>query len=189
MEPESNQPAAPDPRAASTVPSGDTPCIVVTGLRKRFPDGEVLRGIDLLIRRGELVGFTGRSGSGKSTLLHILGGLDRGYEGKVSLLGQDLATLSDRALANLRNRHIGFVFQAFHLLNHLSCLDNVLLPNAFAQEPLGRHAGRGARDGRPASASAWVTAATVAPVRAVRWPEAAGGDCTGAAVSAGAAAV
>ncbi|MBL9042618.1 MAG: ABC transporter ATP-binding protein [Myxococcales bacterium] len=138
MEPESNQPAVPDPRAASEVPSGETPCIVVTGLRKRFSDGEVLRGIDLVIRRGELVGFTGRSGSGKSTLLHILGGLDRGYEGKVSLLGQDLATLSDRALANLRNRHIGFVFQAFHLLTHLSCLDNVLLPNAFAQEPLGR---------------------------------------------------
>ena len=127
-------PAGPSQSPASS--SGD--CIVITGLRKRYADAEVLRGIDLTVKRGELVGLTGRSGSGKSTLLHIMGGLDRGYEGQVALLGQDLARLSDRELAGLRNRHIGFVFQAFHLLSHLSCLDNVLLPNAFAVEPLSR---------------------------------------------------
>lgn len=122
---------------------GDSECIRVEGLRKRFAEAggagsEVLRGVSLSVRRGELCGLTGRSGSGKSTLLHIMGGLDRDYEGKVTLLGQDLAKLSDRALASLRNRHIGFVFQAFHLLSHLSCLDNVLLPNAFALDPLPR---------------------------------------------------
>ncbi|HNO67733.1 MAG TPA: ABC transporter ATP-binding protein [Pseudomonadota bacterium] len=121
----------------------DSDCIRVEGLRKRFAESggaesEVLRGISLAVRRGELVGLTGRSGSGKSTLLNIMGGLDRDYQGKVWLLGEDLAKLSDRALASLRNRHIGFVFQAFHLLSHLSCLDNVLLPNAFAVDPLPR---------------------------------------------------
>ncbi len=122
---------------------GDSECIRVEGLRKRFAesgsaDAEVLRGVSLSVRKGELVGLTGRSGSGKSTLLHIMGGLDREYQGQVSLLGHDLAKLSDQALANLRNRHVGFVFQAFHLLPHLSCLDNVLLPNAFAVDPLPR---------------------------------------------------
>ncbi|HNF96999.1 MAG TPA: ATP-binding cassette domain-containing protein, partial [Pseudomonadota bacterium] len=81
----------------------DSDCIRVEGLRKRFAESggaesEVLRGISLAVRRGELVGLTGRSGSGKSTLLHIMGGLDRDYQGKVWLLGEDLAKLSDRAL-------------------------------------------------------------------------------------------
>ena len=117
--------------------------ITVSNLRKRFGDTEVLRGIDLTIQRGEMVALTGRSGSGKSTLLHIIGGLDyrqggQSYQGKVELMGRDLGQLTDAELSALRNRHIGFVFQAFHLLSHLSCLDNVLLPNAFAHEPLSK---------------------------------------------------
>jgi putative ABC transport system ATP-binding protein len=117
--------------------------ITVSNLRKRFGDTEVLRGIDLTVARGEMVALTGRSGSGKSTLLHIIGGLDyrqggQSYEGKVELMGRDIGQLKDAELSALRNRHIGFVFQAFHLLSHLSCLDNVLLPNAFAQVPLAQ---------------------------------------------------
>ena len=127
------------PSESSTVPTAPPrpsdqatqDLITVSNLRKRFGDTEVLRGIDLTIQRGEMVALTGRSGSGKSTLLHIIGGLDyrqggHSYEGKVELLGHDIAQLTDAALSALRNRHIGFVFQAFHLLAHLSCLDNVL---------------------------------------------------------------
>lgn len=139
------------PSESSTVPTAPPrpsdqatqDLITVSNLRKRFGDTEVLRCIDLTIQRGEMVALTGRSGSGKSTLLHIIGGLDyrqggHSYEGKVELLGHDIAQLTDAALSALRNRHIGFVFQAFHLLAHLSCLDNVLLPNAFAASPLGQ---------------------------------------------------
>jgi len=115
-------------------------CILVKKLSKRYGtatgDPEVLRGVDLTVRRGEMLCLMGRSGSGKSTLLHIVGGLDREYEGSVSFFGEDFSRLSDQALANLRNQHIGFVFQAFHLLSHVSCLDNVLLPNAFSLSPL-----------------------------------------------------
>jgi putative ABC transport system ATP-binding protein len=80
----------------------------------------------------------GRSGSGKSTLLHVLGGLDREYRGSVQLFGQELLRLSDQKLSLLRNAKIGFVFQSFHLLDHISCVENVLLPNAFAESPLPR---------------------------------------------------
>lgn len=116
----------------------ESDCIWATGLTKRFPNAEtpVFSGVELKVRKGEMLGLMGRSGSGKSTLLHILGGLDRNYQGTVSFWGQNLAALSDRALAQLRNRHVGFVFQSFHLLPYISCLDNVLLPNAFAQQPM-----------------------------------------------------
>jgi len=120
------------------------PVVLAENIHKRFGalvgESEVLAGASLSIEAGELLALVGRSGSGKSTLLSIIGGLDRDFTGRVQVFGQDLGRLDDRGLSRLRNRHIGFVFQAFHLLDHLSCLENVLLPNAFAESPLSRTA-------------------------------------------------
>jgi ABC-type lipoprotein export system ATPase subunit len=88
----------------------------------------VLDGVDIGIERGEVVALLGRSGSGKSTLLHLLGGLDRPDEGTVIVAGRRLEEESERALAEIRRRHVGFVFQAFHLIPELSGEENVLLP-------------------------------------------------------------
>lgn len=95
--------------------------------------GEVraLCGVQLRIDAGEFVAITGASGSGKSTLLSVMGGLDREFEGRVRVDGVDLVGASDRTLSVFRNRSIGFVFQQFHLLPHLTVLENVLLPSAF----------------------------------------------------------
>jgi putative ABC transport system ATP-binding protein len=99
------------------------------------PDARVvLDGADLELRAGELLAVVGQSGSGKSTLLGILGGLDRHWTGRVEVLGQDLAKLSDAALSRLRGEKVGFVFQAFHLLGHLSVIDNVLAPSLFSRD-------------------------------------------------------
>lgn len=91
----------------------------------------VLRGVDFDVAAGEFVALVGRSGSGKSTLLGLLGGLDTDYTGELTVAGKDLRTLSDAELSAYRNSTIGFVFQAFHLLDHLSCEDNVALPALF----------------------------------------------------------
>jgi ABC-type lipoprotein export system ATPase subunit len=107
------------------------------GVHKSFRTGKtelpVLRGVDLEVADGEFVAVVGRSGSGKSTLLGILGGLDTDYRGEVEVGGQDLRKLSDARLSAYRNASIGFVFQAFHLLDHLSCIDNVALPAMFVR--------------------------------------------------------
>src|SRR5690606_35003783 len=83
------------------------------------------------VQRGEVVLLFGPSGSGKSTLLALVGGLDRQYTGGLELFGRDVARLSDAELSQLRGQRIGFVFQAFHLLEHLSVLDNVAAPALF----------------------------------------------------------
>jgi lipoprotein-releasing system ATP-binding protein len=88
----------------------------------------VLHGIDIEIRSGEFIAIIGQSGSGKSTLLNILGALDVATEGSVLIDGVDIATLSEDALAALRNRVVGFVFQFHYLLDELSCLENALTP-------------------------------------------------------------
>src|SRR5262249_23117849 len=94
----------------------------------------VLRGIDLALARGESLAVMGPSGSGKSTLLHILGTLERPSSGDVRLDGQDPFSLAEPALADFRNRHIGFIFQDHHLLPQCSVLENVLVPTLVTRE-------------------------------------------------------
>ena len=93
---------------------------------------KVLRGVSLDLKAGEIVALVGQSGSWKSTLLNIVGGLDTCDDGQVKVLGLDYRRARDRELAQLRNERIGFVFQAFNLLDHLSCVSNVMLPSSFS---------------------------------------------------------
>jgi lipoprotein-releasing system ATP-binding protein len=97
----------------------------------------VLKGINLMIARGEILAIVGASGAGKSTLLHILGTLDRPTSGSVLFEGQDLFQLSDQKQAEFRNRRIGFVFQFHHLLPEFTALENVCLP-AYIQNRSAR---------------------------------------------------
>jgi len=94
---------------------------------------KALDGVDLEIRKGEFVSITGPSGSGKSTMMHILGCLDRPTSGTYEFNGQLVSSLSDRQLAHIRNRSIGFVFQTFNLINRTSALDNVAVPLIYAR--------------------------------------------------------
>ncbi|MEN9799151.1 MAG: hypothetical protein RL653_2847 [Pseudomonadota bacterium] len=96
----------------------------------------VLADVSLEVGAGEFVAITGPSGSGKSTLLHVLGGLDRAFEGELRVAGQSLRGLDDRALSRFRNAALGFVFQSFHLVPHLDALANVALPARFAPAPV-----------------------------------------------------
>jgi putative ABC transport system ATP-binding protein len=119
----------------------DSPAVLVhaTGLRKDYGSGEglvrALDAVDLDVSRGEAVAVMGPSGCGKSTLLHLLGGLDRPSAGQLSVAGQRVDELSERALAALRRDEIGFVFQAFHLMDELTAQENVELPALIAGCP------------------------------------------------------
>jgi ABC-type lipoprotein export system ATPase subunit len=95
---------------------------------------QVLRGVSFDVEPGEFLALVGQSGSGKSTLLNIIGGLDKPDAGEVEVLGTDTIKAGDAKRARLRNQNIGFVFQAFNLLDHLTCLGNVTIPAAFAHD-------------------------------------------------------
>lgn len=102
---------------------------------------EVLRGVNLSVKKGEFAAIVGPSGAGKSTLLHIIGGLDSPSQGKVILEDTDIYALKDESLSRLRNERIGFVFQFYHLLAEFTVLENVLMPvliNNGARDTHGR---------------------------------------------------
>lgn len=101
---------------------------IVKTYRQGPQEVRALRGVDVIVERGELLAITGASGSGKSTLLHILGGLDRPDSGMVLLEGKDLSRATDEELAVLRRRRLGFVLQFFNLLPTLTALENVAFP-------------------------------------------------------------
>jgi ABC-type lipoprotein export system ATPase subunit len=113
-----------------------TAVVHARGLRKEYGSGEglvrALDGVDLDVNRGEAVAVMGPSGCGKSTLLHLVGGLDRPSAGALTVAGQRVGDLSERALAYLRRDEIGFIFQAFHLMDELTAQENVELPALLA---------------------------------------------------------
>jgi lipoprotein-releasing system ATP-binding protein len=102
------------------------------GIQKYYGNLWVLKGVDVDIKKGEIVSIVGPSGCGKSTLLHILGTLDEAMEGRIMLQQKEIHTLKGEALAVFRNRHIGFVFQFHHLLPEFSALENVCIPGWIA---------------------------------------------------------
>jgi len=123
------------------------PLLSAQGLRKTYLLGqrslEVLRGVDVELRRGDFLALRGASGAGKSTLLHLLGGLDAPNQGKIRLAGRNLAMLSRRELARLRNEEVGFIFQAYYLLPELDALENVCLPARMARRSAAQAEARG----------------------------------------------
>ncbi len=106
--------------------------IKVTNIHKRFGSLEVLKGISLEVKQGELISIVGASGAGKTTLLQIMGTLSRADEGEIEIDGYNLTTLSENALARFRNQRIGFVFQFHHLLPEFSAVENVAIPALIA---------------------------------------------------------
>lgn len=109
------------------------PPLEARNVHKRFRSGSggelhVLQGVDLRVGPGEAVAIVGESGAGKSTLLHLLGALDRPSDGEILVGGRAIASLDEDELAQVRNRHIGFVFQFHHLLREFTAMENVMMP-------------------------------------------------------------
>ena len=111
---------------------------ILENIRKTFSMGntdiEVLRGIDLMVDKGEFVAVMGTSGSGKTTLMNIIGCLDVPTSGRYVLAGKEVSRLSDDELSVIRNEHIGFVFQNFYLLPYATVKENVLLPSLYVEK-------------------------------------------------------
>ena len=125
------------------------PIIEMKGIVKRFYIGqpnelEILRGIDLVVRRGDFISIVGASGSGKSTLMNIIGALDRPTEGSYLLDSVPMAQVPDDMLSEIRNLKIGFVFQTFNLIARTTAQSNVELPMLYAGVPRARRAARAA---------------------------------------------
>ena len=114
--------------------------VELRAIEKRYGTTAVLRGVDLEVHAGATIAVLGPSGSGKSTLLHVVGGLQPPSAGQAIFAGQDLATLDANALAGLRNREIGFVFQSHHLLPQCTALENVLVPTLAHPDAAHRRA-------------------------------------------------
>lgn len=128
--------------SVSSSPSGETPPFVrAEDLHKTYVMGkrrlEVLCGVSLVLERGEFLALRGASGAGKSTLLHLIGGLDSPNQGMIEFMGRRLNSMDGKTLAAFRIRHVGFVFQAYHLLPDLSALENVCLPGRIARRGTG----------------------------------------------------
>ena len=106
--------------------------IEVRGIVKRFGNLEVLHGVSLDIAKGEIVSIVGASGAGKSTLLQIMGSLLKADSGSVVIDGVELSKLGEGKLSDFRNRHIGFIFQSYHLLPEFTAVENVMMPMLIA---------------------------------------------------------
>jgi lipoprotein-releasing system ATP-binding protein len=117
----------------------EKPVLVAQNVKKSFShmgnELEVLKGIDLTINEGEVVGIVGQSGAGKSTFLHCIGTLDIITSGSLKIAGEELTTMNNARLADLRNRTIGFVFQFHHLLPEFTALENVVMPGMIQGRP------------------------------------------------------
>jgi len=103
-----------------------------TNIYKSYGEVQVLKGIDLQVKKGEIVSIMGASGAGKSTLLHVMGTIDKADQGQVEIDGQDVTKLNDKNLSVFRNQHIGFVFQFHHLLPEFTALENICIPAYIA---------------------------------------------------------
>ena len=120
------------------MPVPPPPALTVTGLAKAVPGGRLLcAGLDLAVAPGEIIAIMGESGIGKSTLLNLIAGLDRPDAGSIAIAGDALAGLDDDAATRLRRDRLGFVFQAFHILPHLTLAQNIALPLVLAHKHAG----------------------------------------------------
>ncbi|MDG7012815.1 MAG: ABC transporter ATP-binding protein [Nitrososphaerota archaeon] len=123
------------------------PVLALEDVWKSYADGEaVLKGVTLSVYEGEFVGIYGRSGSGKSTLLRLMGLLDRPTKGSVAVLGADASALSDSAAARMRRERLGFVFQGFNLIPHITALENIEVPMWLAGVPKEERRARATAD-------------------------------------------
>ena len=106
--------------------------ILAKDITKSYGTLNVLRGVNVEIKKGEIVAIVGKSGAGKSTLLHIIGTLDRADKGQVVINGEDVSRMNNKRLAEFRNQNVGFIFQFHHLLPEFSAIENVMIPALIA---------------------------------------------------------